>query len=374
MASITKLPSGKWRALVRKVGTKALSSTFEKKRDAELWAKNQEIRLESITAHGNAKPPKGTTFADFIEKYIEETDPVKPHGKNKAACLKRLKVDFKNIAMSDMTELQISNFVSQRIKESKKNKKILSGVTISIDLSYISTVLKWAKHVKLYDVDEFAAKKVRGSLEHRGLNTRSNSREREATKEELEVIMAAYAKKGGKQVIPMPDLIRFAIHSAMRQEEICTIKIEDLNIIDRTVVIRNRKDPKNKVGNDQLVPVFDEAWDIVMRYVGSRTSGRIFPFNHRSVSASFTRICKECKIEDLRFHDLRHTATGILFQLGLQIQEVAIVTGHKDWKMLKRYTHIKAKDVQSRHREQKEQRNRRESVIEFLEDTSFVDS
>lgn len=45
-------------------------------------------------------------------------------------------------------------------------------------------------------------------------------------------------------------------------------------------------------------------------------------------------------IVDLRFHDFRHEATSRLFEAGLSIEKVALVTGHKDWKMLKRYTHL----------------------------------
>jgi site-specific recombinase XerD len=30
-----------------------------------------------------------------------------------------------------------------------------------------------------------------------------------------------------------------------------------------------------------------------------------------------------------------------LFEAGFSIQQVALVTGHKDWKMLRRYTHLR---------------------------------
>jgi hypothetical protein len=30
-----------------------------------------------------------------------------------------------------------------------------------------------------------------------------------------------------------------------------------------------------------------------------------------------------------------------LFEAGFTIEQVALVTGHKDWKMLRRYTHLK---------------------------------
>jgi len=50
-------------------------------------------------------------------------------------------------------------------------------------------------------------------------------------------------------------------------------------------------------------------------------------------------------IEDLRFHDLRHEATTRLFEKGLNIMGVASITGHKDLRMLRRYTHLKAEDL-----------------------------
>lgn len=59
------------------------------------------------------------------------------------------------------------------------------------------------------------------------------------------------------------------------------------------------------------------------------------------VGTAFRRQCKGLKIEDLHFHDLRHEGTSRLFEAGFSIEQVALVTGHKDWKMLRRYTHLK---------------------------------
>ena len=50
-------------------------------------------------------------------------------------------------------------------------------------------------------------------------------------------------------------------------------------------------------------------------------------------------------LEDLRFHDLRHEATSRLFEMGLEIMEVASVSGHKSLAMLKRYTHLRAEEL-----------------------------
>lgn len=372
MASIKKLDSGNYRALIRKAGFKPMSKTFRLKADAKKWAAAQELKLDSIRNTGRAATPAGSTFPDFIRKYTEEVGSIKPFLKNKTACLRRLSEEFKGVLMADMTEMRISQFVDKRSRDRNADGNIISGVTISADLSYISTVLKWAKKVKRYNIDDTAAKEVRGGLRERGFNTRSKEREREATKEELEKIFAEYTRKAGRQIIPMTDIILFAIHSAMRQEEICSIKIEDVNRHDKTVIIRDRKHPDQKQGNDQTVPLLSDAWTIAEHYIGDRKKGRVFNYNHKSVSSSFTRVCKKCEIEDLHFHDLRHTAIGILFELGLQIQEVAVVSGHSDWKMLKRYTHIKPEDVHASFEKRKAFRQRnREELMDFLDETAL---
>ncbi|HCL3539006.1 TPA: tyrosine-type recombinase/integrase, partial [Pseudomonas aeruginosa] len=74
----------------------------------------------------------------------------------------------------------------------------------------------------------------------------------------------------------------------------------------------------------------------------------------------------KCGIEDLHFHDLRHSAIGILFELGLQIHQVAVISGHSDWKMLKRYTHIDAEDVHAALEKREARRRNRQALMEYL--------
>lgn len=51
------------------------------------------------------------------------------------------------------------------------------------------------------------------------------------------------------------------------------------------------------------------------------------------------------KIENFRFHDLRHEAVSRFFERGLSVPEVALISGHRDYRMLFRYTHLRAEDV-----------------------------
>src|SRR5262249_58556135 len=75
-----------------------------------------------------------------------------------------------------------------------------------------------------------------------------------------------------------------------------------------------------------------------------RREGRIFPHVARTISTAFTRATEAVGIEDLHFHDLRHDGASRLFEAGWPIERVALVTGHKDWNMLRRYTQLRAED------------------------------
>lgn len=91
--------------------------------------------------------------------------------------------------------------------------------------------------------------------------------------------------------------------------------------------------------------------------------GRVFPTTTSAIKQSWIRAKERAKrlyladceksgmkpdkdfLDDLRFHDLRHEATSRLVEKGLEILEVATITGHKDLRMLKRYTHLKAENL-----------------------------
>ena len=70
-----------------------------------------------------------------------------------------------------------------------------------------------------------------------------------------------------------------------------------------------------------------------------------FPYTSNALKLAWNRLKKKADIKDLHFHDLRHEAISRLFEKGLSIPEVALISGHKDVRMLFRYTHLKAEDI-----------------------------
>ena len=249
-----------------------------------------------------------------------------------------LRRDLGKVKLSNLNAVVLRDFVDRRQDAGA------GGVTIAADLSYLSAILKWGRHARQLDIPDRLALDARAGLKHRGLNTRGVEREREPTDDELRRIYAHWATMT-RQQIPMQTLCEFALATGMRQGEITRLEIEDIDQKAKTVVIRDRKDPRNKIGNNQTVPLLPAAWAIVEPIIAERGTGFLFPYDGRSVSASFTRVCKALHIDDLHFHDLRHRATAEFFRMGLGIPQVALLTGHKTWAMLRRYTKITAGDV-----------------------------
>jgi len=53
-------------------------------------------------------------------------------------------------------------------------------------------------------------------------------------------------------------------------------------------------------------------------------------------------------LDDLHLHDLRHEAVSRLFEKGFNVVEVAAISGHRELRMLQRYTHLRAVDLAAR--------------------------
>jgi len=336
MPTFSQLPSGRWRVQVRLGGTYK-AATFDRKREAQDWGRTVESQAKMVAVQGYAPAPAASTVADLIDRYTELQ--VKEPGRSKTATLAMLTADpIGKTRLSALSALTFRDFIDRRVKAGA------GGVTIAGDLSSLSAVLKWGRHARRLALPVELAVDARRDLSYRGLRTRSNERDREPSDAELARLYALW-EANPRQKVDMSTVCRFALATAMRLGEVCRIQIEDVNVIARTVVIRDRKDPREKQGNDQTVPLLPAAWAIVTPILKERSSGPVFPFNAASVSTAFTRACATLGIEDLHFHDLRHRATADLFRQGLDIPRVALMTGHKTWAQLKRYTNIKPADV-----------------------------
>lgn len=208
-------------------------------------------------------------------------------------------------------------------------------------LFHLSSVITVARPAWGCPIEKVVAEDARVVAEKLGIIGRANERTRRPTLDELTRLRRHYevAQKKRADCIPMTKLILFSIFSTRRQDESCRIVIEDLRSSTLEIMVRDMKNPGEKIGNDVLTQLTPEALHLIDNQKVKR--GRIWPYNSSSVSSSFTRACLILGIDDLHFHDLRHGGISRLFELGWTIPQAARVSCHRSWKSLQRCTHIR---------------------------------
>ncbi|WP_109512379.1 tyrosine-type recombinase/integrase [Pseudomonas ovata] len=316
------------------------SQTFHRKQLAQAWLKRRETELAQPGAIERANN-KSATITQMIDRYLTEYETLRPLGKTKRATLNAIgKTWLGEIVDIKLTSQNIVEYAQWRMTPEGGG---IQAQTVGNDLAHLGAVLSVARPAWGYAVDPHAMSDARKVLRKLGMVSRSKERNRRPALDELDRLLNHYvemqARRKGR--IDMPKIIAFAIFSTRRQEEITRIRWADLDHARQAVLVRDMKNPGQKIGNDVWCHLPDEAWEILHRM--PKTADEIFPYNSSSISASFTKACQFLDIEGLCFHDLRHDGVSRLFEMDWDIPRVSSVSGHRDWNSLRRYTHLRGR-------------------------------
>ncbi len=304
--------AGSWRALIRKKGFPQVSATFDTKAQAERWAK--EIETEMARSRWvDTREADALTIAEALERYRREVSAHKKSHRNERSRITILTRDLGHHTMSGLRASAVATYRDERLA-------VASGATVRRDLALLS---------HLYSI---AAKEWGLPVANPCANVRkpspSRERERRVTQHKLELILAEARARHQE----MPSVITLAVESGMRRGEIVGLRREDVR-----GSVAYLADTKN--GTARAVPLSSAAREAIDA-LPLRMDGRLFGLHPDTVTGYFRRCVKAVGLEGLRFHDLRHEATSRFFEKGFSIMEVAAITGHKDLRMLRRYTHL----------------------------------
>ena len=161
-------------------------------------------------------------------------------------------------------------------------------------------------------------------------------RDRRLEAGELERLLAAGAS-------PNPwfrVVVLFAIETGTRRGETLSLTWENVHLGKRYVHL-----PDTKNGDSRDVPLSPQALELLRDLPKDiREDQVVFPLHFEALKSSLRRACSKACISDIRFHDLRHEATSRFFEKGLNVMDVSAITGHKDLRILQRYTHLWVED------------------------------
>lgn len=320
-----------------RAGSKALteSQTFDRKQAATAWLKKRETELATPEGLATATGPN-PTLSEIIDRYLLEIATINPVGRTKGHTLRA-------IGRSKLGAMKASDIKSAQIVEYAQGRVTNDGVqwsTASTEVMSMSAVFSVAQAAWGFRLDYEEVRKAKAVMRKLGMWARSKERMRRPTMVELDSLFTHLEDMARRRdwALPLMKIVAFAMFSARRQEEIMGLLWEDVDEAERTVIVRDMKNPTMKWGNHVACKLPDEAWAILQSM--PRMDARIFPYGLTAVSASFTRACRWVNIENLHFHDLRHEGVSRLFEMGWDIPRVAAVSGHRNWNMLRRYTHL----------------------------------
>jgi integrase len=330
LATIRKR-NGKFQVQVRRSGHAPRAQSFLTRTDAVRWARAVELELDRALIPGDTQPLGDVTVESLLTRY---RNTVTVHKRGAASERKRIEV-FLRYGWARLPLSRLSPSILARHRDKRVNE--VGGGTVLRELGLLHSVFETAR--KEWDVP--LSENPIGRLKK---PTAPEGRTRRLRTGELAALLEASAQ--GRNAW-LRTAILFAIESGMRRGELLNMRWKDVDTVACTLSI-----PVTKTGVSRCIPLTDAA----VRLLGTikpalvDADARIFP-----VSANAFRLCWErCKhrankfcpgVLSLRFHDLRHEAVSRFFELGLSVAEVALISGHRDLRMLFRYTHLRPEAV-----------------------------
>ena len=337
MANIEKRISGgaaSYRVKVRLKGFPAQSATFERLTDAKKWAQHTESAIRE-GRHFKTTEAKRHTLAELIDRYCREVLPSKKSKIDQAQQLGWWKAEIGSFTLADVSPSLLAEYrdkLGREITIRKKPRSPASVVRYMAALSHAFTVAvkEWGW------LEDSPMRKVTKPRESRG-------RVRFLSDDERALLLKACKESSNPYLYPV---VVLALSTGMRQGEIMGLTWEVVDLNRGRAILHETKN-----GERRAVAITGHALDLLNALAKVRRidSNLVFPAKETrtqkpqkpiDLRTPWETAMKEARLDDFRFHDLRHSAASYLAMNGASLAEIAEVLGHKTLQMVKRYAHL----------------------------------
>lgn len=360
MASIQKMESertGKvtWRAEVFVSETNPPTrkcETFKTKSEAVKWAADIETQLRTGTYRDTSEAQQ-KTLADVLTQFRDsEASERRTQRSSKAEIYrinKLLKYDICKKYLAALTRSDVKIWKETRRAEKNQQGNPISESTISREIDVFRSAVEFARDPECMNIflHENVFTVSRRTRKNQSVKVK---RERIFTKEEKQALLAAIEKCRNKQ---MRLAFNFAIETGLRKAELVALKYQDwiyqdsdYSLLSIERVEDDREDGERvfvdmtKNGKKAMIPLTPNAIEILKSLRKNRSQEMVFDaLNYNSLTMAWKRVQKRSKVEDFRWHDLRHVA---LTQAASELQnafDVQRVARHSSIQQSAEYVH-----------------------------------
>lgn len=319
MACIRKR-ADRWQCQIRRKGFEPRSKTFDQRRDAERWGILQERDLDDLESRGETHRPEvcDLTVAEALTRHSLL---LKPKTGDRYLLRAMARRPIAKMRLAALRSADVLGYRDERGSE-------VGPRTVAREMWLLQRTFDLARKEWGFSRLDHPAKDVAKPRQPRG-------RERRLQPGEEARLLEAAANMKTRH---FESIIRFAIETAMRQGEILSLDWRYIDLENRTTLL-----PKTKNGRARTVPLSLKAVSILSSLPSRR--GLAFDTTAEAIKQAWVRVVAKADCAGLRFHDLRHEAISRLFELGLEMPEVMMISGHTDPRMLVRYTHLNARKL-----------------------------
>ena len=302
-----------------RVGRKSRGFTREMAKDA------LKSRLGDIArGHFNLeKVRKPVPFSNLVEKYKEFASGYKRGWETEKYIVEEFASLFGDTPLAQITTWQIEKWKSETGKR-------LNPVTVNRRLTVIKHIFKKAVEWDLLKSNPATSVK-RFSV--------TSERTRFLSHDEIKNLLAECEKQvTSPWLLP---LVTLALNTGMRQGELLKLKWENVDVERGSITIiqgktlRRKTIAINEPARNALAWLRENCYgDFLFLWPWGDPLGKV------TVYDAFKKACSAAKIDDFRFHDLRHAFASHLVMQGVDLVTVKELLGHKTINMTNRYTHL----------------------------------
>jgi integrase len=292
----------------------------QSKKDAVL-ALNMQVQVEFRKEYRADSVQKEITFTEFAETYLN--DYAKVNKKSWRSDFYYLNANlvpfFNNVFISKLNLHSVEKYKWKRVKDGVEKS------TVNRELACLKKMMNKAIDWEFLHRNPVTGVKLFSEKDH--------LKERVLNPEEEKRLLKS-------SVDYLKPIIKVAIHSGLRRGEILNLKWKDVDLERRELIITNTKSGKARVVpvNGVLFLEFQKLWNtrVESEYVFTNSStGKPFV----DIKKAFKSAFKKANVQELRFHDLRHTFASRLVENGVDIITVKNLLGHSSVRVTERYTH-----------------------------------
>lgn len=310
----------RWQCIVKRAGFPLKSRTFDLKKDAEKWGRQEERLMD--TGHWiDPGIAQRTTIGDLLTRYASEVS-IKKRGYKAEAYVIR---QFMRSRLSQYSPATITSPIIAAWRDERLNAVSTGTVLREMQLlnHLFSVAMKeWGIALPVNPV----------SLVKRP--SPGTPRDQVLTDTQRVRLIDACRQCQNPWVLPV---VIFALETAARRGEILSLTWRDVDLGRSFARVSGKTGPRKLPLSSSCVAM--------LRELPRDDSGMVFPVSEYALRHAYQHATGRAKIKDFTFHDLRHDALTRLSKQGLTVLELRAVSGHTTTQMLQRYVSIDASDL-----------------------------